>query len=65
MRYACLYASWLISVYSWKSPLERAADINLCDEARRLGAARIRVRLPLWPGCTGKEPPWLRLKRHI
>jgi hypothetical protein len=60
MPYTCLYVLWVISVYSWKSPLQIATDIDFCDEARRLGAARTGVPFPLWPGCRGREPPCLR-----
>jgi hypothetical protein len=63
MRYRCLYVLWLGPPYSWKSPLETAADVNFCDEALRLGAARTGVRFRLWPGCRGREPPRLQLAR--
>jgi hypothetical protein len=52
MRYASLYVPWVARVYSGKSPLQTAADINFCDEARSLVAVRTGVRFPLWPGCT-------------
>jgi hypothetical protein len=60
----CLFVPWLIAVYSRKSPLQKAAGFNFCDEARRLGAARTGVRFSSWPGCTGREPPWLQLATY-
>jgi hypothetical protein len=64
MRYTCLYVPWLIPVYSPKSPLQIATDINFCYEARSLGATRTSVRFPLWPGCTGRKPRRLQLARY-
>jgi hypothetical protein len=64
MRYTCPYVPWLIPVYPWKSPLQIATDINFCDKARRLAAPRSAACFPLWPGCTGREPPCLHLKRY-
>jgi hypothetical protein len=62
MRYTCLYVPWLIPIYSQKSPLQIASDIDFCDKAHSLGAARAGVRFPLWPGCTGRESPRLQWK---
>jgi hypothetical protein len=59
MRHTCLYVLWLISLYSWKSSLQIATEINFSDEARRLAAARAGARFRLWPGCTGRSPPCL------
>jgi hypothetical protein len=64
MRCTCLYVPWLIPVYSSKSPLQIATHINFCNKARSLGAARTAACFPLWPGCTGREPPCLQLKRY-
>jgi hypothetical protein len=35
MRYTCFYVPGVTLVYSGKSPLQTAADINFCDEARK------------------------------
>jgi len=65
MRHTSLYVPWVTLVYSGKSPLQTAADINFCDEARSLGAVRTGVCFPLWPGCTGRELPPLPLARYL
>jgi hypothetical protein len=65
MHYTCLYVPGGSLVYSGKSPLQTAADINFCDEARSLGAVRSGVCFPLWPGCTGRELPSLPLARYL
>ena len=49
MRHTSLYVPWVTLVYSGKSPLQTAADINFCDEARSLGAVRTGVCFPLCP----------------
>ena len=64
MRDASFLVLLLSLVDSEKSPLQTAADINFCDEARSLGAARTGVCFPLWPGCTGREPPSLPWARY-
>jgi hypothetical protein len=61
MRHACFYVPWLIPVYSWKSPLETAADFGFGDGARRLGAARTGASL--WGAkdvATWKGVAWRR-----
>jgi hypothetical protein len=63
MRCTCFYVPWLIPIYSWKSPLQISTNINFCDKARSLGAARTDVRFPLWPGGTGTEPLCLQMAR--
>ena len=50
MRDASFPVLLLSLLDSGKSPLQTAADINFCDEARSLGAARTGVCFPLWPG---------------
>jgi hypothetical protein len=38
----CLYVSWLIPVYSWKSLLRTSTDINSCGKARCPGGSAYR-----------------------
>ena len=57
MRYTSLNVPLVTLIHPGKSPLQTAADINFCDEARSLGAARTSACFPLWPGCTGRGPP--------
>jgi hypothetical protein len=64
MWYTCAYVPWLICVRSWKSPSQIATDINFYDKARSLGALRTAACFPLWPGCMGREPLCLQLKRY-
>ena len=64
MRDASFAVLLLSLLDSGKSPLQTAADITFCDEARSLRAAPTSVCFPLWPGCTGKEPPSLQLARY-
>jgi hypothetical protein len=65
MHYTSLYVPLVTPVYSGKSPLQTAADINFCDEARCPGVVRTGVCFPLWPGCTGRELPSLPLARYL
>jgi hypothetical protein len=65
MRYSSPYVAGVTLVYSGKSRLQTAADINFCDEARSLGAARTEACFPLWSGCTGRELPSLPLARYL
>ena len=55
MRDASFPVLLLSLLDSGKSPLQTAADINFCDEARSLGAVRTGVRFLLWPGCTRRD----------
>jgi hypothetical protein len=64
MRDASCLVLLLSLVDSGKSPLQTAAGINFCDEARSLGVARAGVCSPLWAGCTGREHPSLQLARY-
>jgi len=64
MRYMSLYVPWLIPVSSWKNSLQITTEINFCDKARSLGAARTGVRFPLWPGGTGREAPCQHMARN-
>jgi hypothetical protein len=64
MRDASFVVPLLSLLDSGKSPLQTAADINFCDEARSRRAVRAGVCFPLWPGCTGREPPSLPLARY-
>jgi hypothetical protein len=63
MRHTCLNVLWLVPIYSWKSSLQIATEINFCDETRCLGAARAGVPFRLWPGCAGRSPPYLQWAR--
>jgi hypothetical protein len=65
MRYTCLYVPGVTLVYPGKSPLQTAADISFCDEARSRGVVRTGVCFPLWPGCTGRELRSLPLTRYL
>ena len=64
MRYMSLYVPWLIPVSSWKNSLQITTEINFCDKARSLGAARTGLRFPLWPGGTGIELPCQQMARN-
>ena len=64
MRDASFRVLLLSLLDSGKSPLQTAADINFCDEARSLGAVPTGVCFLLWPGCTGREPPSLKMARY-
>jgi hypothetical protein len=65
MRYTSPYVPLVTLIYPGKSPLQTAADINFCDEARSLGAVCSGVCFPLWPGCTGRKLPSLPLARYF
>ncbi len=65
MRYTSPYVPGVTLVYSGKSPLQTAANINFCDEARSLGVVRTGVCFPLWSGCTGRELPSPPLARYL
>ena len=56
MRDASFLVLLLSLVDSGKSPLQTAADINFCDEARSLGAARTGVCFPCGPVARGGIP---------
>ena len=64
MRDASFVVLLLSLLDSGKSPLQTAADITFCDEARCLGAVRTGVCFPLWAVCTGRERPSLKLARY-
>jgi hypothetical protein len=62
MRCTCYYVPWLGPIYPWKYPLEIVTDVN--EKARSLGLPHSASSFPLWPGCRGREPPCLQLKRY-